>query len=691
MRRIPVTAFPGFAALAACLTLVLPRSLPAAITPANVTGLVTKWDFAVSGSVTGDLVLADGVLYVPTTGASLFAIDPVTGTQLWAKSFVGPLAGPVFPTDDGGLCFGTLAGRVYCVNAVDGSERWVANLTEPAPGAVWSGVVVSNGKVFVGIASISDQPCTRGRLVALDLADGHELWRFYTVPDKVCSTETSIECTADGDCPNGGTCVKGIGGGVTATPSVDPTGSFVYMNTVGCFTNPSIGESDSVFKLDAATGAVLWRNRVNPPEQFGACENDPSIDCGCPSNTLPADADCGADARCTGVGGTCRRKANYHDFGFLNGPLRLELPDGGGGTVVRIVSGSKNGTLYAFREDTGQIAWTNVVKPIPVTPGFAGFGLFNGAVAFADGRLHAALYQHIPARVCSNDPAHGCTSDPQCAPGTCLPTPEHLMAFDARTGDTLWSSEIGISWSHVAVANGIVFSGTQASDGKGNGNSQLFAHDAATGEVLTIFSIPNSSVARSALLGDTLFVGYGSLLGAAGGGVRALSLCSNGTVDPGEECDDGNAVAGDCCSPSCTFETTACEDGDACTAGDVCSAGTCAGTIATVELVGCSLHQLEDGPCGEEPLPSRLARRITRAVQVIAKTLGRAATAAGKGKTARVEALRKAALKQVDALGARVAKAAGSSRPDRQITSGCKTTLDGLLAARRATVSAFRF
>jgi cysteine-rich repeat protein len=688
VKRTPAPSIRNrLATLLALGAVLAPLPTRAIITPANVASLVTKWDFPVSGSVTGDLIVADGVLYIPSTGGSLYAVDPVTGTQIWAQSF-GTLLGPVTPTDDGGLCFGTIAGQVYCINAADASTRWTVDLKEPAPGAVWSGVLISNGRVFVGIASISDQPCTRGRLVALDLKDGHELWRFYTVPDKVCSTETSTECTTDDGCPNGGTCVKGIGGGVTATPTVDPTGSFVYMNTVGCFTNPSIGESDSAFKLDAATGEVIWRNRVNPPEQFGACENDPSIDCGCPSNTLTGGADCGPDARCAGVGGTCRRKGNYHDFGFLNGPLRLTLPAEGGGTVVRIVSGSKNGTLYSFDEATGQIVWKNAVKPIPVTPGFAGFGLFNGALAFAEGRIHAALYKNLPPRVCANDPATGCTSDAQCGVATCLPEPRHLMAFDAATGDVLWAEEIGPSWSHVAVANGVVYAGTQDSDDNG---SKLFAHDARDGTRLATFEIPAGSVARAAVLDDSVLVGYGSLLGPGSGGVRALSLCSNGVVDAGEECDDGNTTAGDCCSPSCTFETVACDDGDACTTGDVCGSGQCAGRIATVEQIGCSLAQLGGSPCGAEALPASLSKSIAKAVKVAQSLLARAAKAAARGKTAKVEALRKRALAQVDALGTRVEKAAQATKPAKKITPACQTTLAGLLATRRSTVSGFQF
>src|SRR5262249_5298893 len=53
------------------------------------------------------------------------------------------------------------------------------------------------------------------------------------------------------------------------------------------------------------------------------------------------------------------------------------------------------------------------------------------------------------------------------------------------------------------------------------------------------------------------------------------SLCGNGVIDVGEQCDDGNTLDGDCCSAACRFETGSCNDGNACTAGDTCLAGVC--------------------------------------------------------------------------------------------------------------------
>jgi len=52
------------------------------------------------------------------------------------------------------------------------------------------------------------------------------------------------------------------------------------------------------------------------------------------------------------------------------------------------------------------------------------------------------------------------------------------------------------------------------------------------------------------------------------------ALCGNGTVDPGESCDDGNRIGGDGCPANCQTETIACADGS----GDCDGAGCCSST-----------------------------------------------------------------------------------------------------------------
>ncbi len=452
------------------------------------------------------------------------------------------------------------------------------------------------------------------------------------------------------------------------------------MNTVGCYTNPSIGESDSMFKIEAETGHVVWRNRVNAPEQFGTCRHQ--VD---PNTTINTGVDCGVDADCT-PGDTCVKKAAYHDFGFLNGPLQIDVPDGQGGTKTLIVSGSKNGTLYAFDEATGMIAWSNVVRATPISPGFAGFGLFNGAIAYENGRIFAALYFLGPPRVCSNDAQRGCTSDDQCENGgTCPPEPKHLMAFDATTGQTVWEDEIGRSWSHVAVANGVVYAGTQTVDDVTDASS-YYAYDAATGQRLATFPLPHASTARASIVGDTVYVGYG----LSEGGVLALSLCGNGSLDAGETCD--TASTDRCCSPTCAFTTgDTCDDGDACTSGDQCGGDTCAGTITSVDELGCSLDQVSAAPCGDEALPKGLGNAVGHGIQRVEKLLGKAAQLAAAGKTSKVEKLRQRAMRTLDALAGKAAKAAASKKATKHISAECRDALTALLQSRRALVEAFSF
>ena len=68
-------------------------------------------------------------------------------------------------------------------------------------------------------------------------------------------------------------------------------------------------------------------------------------------------------------------------------------------------------------------------------------------------------------------------------------------------------------------------------------------------------------------------------------------VCGNWIVEPGESCDDGNAVDGDCCSATCGFESA----GSACAStGDLCTPGLCNGA-GTCQHANACVDQLVDG------------------------------------------------------------------------------------------------
>jgi outer membrane protein assembly factor BamB len=75
-------------------------------------------------------------------------------------------------TVDGSMAFvGANGGRIYAVDLTDGSVAWTAELGRP----VTSPVAVADGKVLVGMQSTSSSRLPT--VVALDAADGEELWR----------------------------------------------------------------------------------------------------------------------------------------------------------------------------------------------------------------------------------------------------------------------------------------------------------------------------------------------------------------------------------------------------------------------------------------------------------------------------------------------------------------------------------
>ncbi|MBU6283188.1 hypothetical protein KGQ64_13175, partial [bacterium] len=95
------------------------------------------------------------------------------------------------------------------------------------------------------------------------------------------------------------------------------------------------------------------------------------------------------------------------------------------------------------------------------------------------------------------------------------------------------------------------------------------------------------------------------------------SYCSDGVVDPGEDCDDGNRVNGDCCSYDCKFESAAtvcrpsqgiCDTAESCTG----ASGTCpvdvvapAGTSCRVSTGECDPPEACTGSSGACPVDSK--------------------------------------------------------------------------------------
>ncbi len=215
------------------------------------------------------------IMIVTTPMDNVYALDAVTGEKLWEYDHAPDIPKVTLRTvccdlDNRGVAMygenvylGTLDNHVIALDARTGKEVW--NVTKEPPGvgyAMTSAPLAVNGKVIIGAGG--GEYGSRGVIFALDARDGHEVWRFYTVP--------SPHDPGGNTWPNN-TYEHG-GADPWMTGSYDPETNTVFWGTG----NPSPwlwvqhpGQnlySDSVVALDPDTGKLKWYFQETPNDPW---------------------------------------------------------------------------------------------------------------------------------------------------------------------------------------------------------------------------------------------------------------------------------------------------------------------------------------------------------------------------------------------------------------------------------------
>jgi len=247
------------------------------IAPANVKNLELQWVFQVRMLGLNDKfeatpLVVDGIMYTVSPPNDVVALDAVTGRVFWRYNHnVVPAARVCCGRVNRGVAIlgdrvfmGTIDGHVVALNAKTGEVVWNIALGRPEAGyAVTVAPLVVKDKLILGPAG--GEYGIRGFIVALDPKDGHEIWRFNTVPTP---GEPGSE-TWSGDAWRRG------GAPIWTTGSYDPELNLTYWG-VG---NPGPdwngdgrpGDnlySDSVVALDPDTGKLKWHYQFTPHDEF---------------------------------------------------------------------------------------------------------------------------------------------------------------------------------------------------------------------------------------------------------------------------------------------------------------------------------------------------------------------------------------------------------------------------------------
>lgn len=258
------------------------------LTPQNVRNLRVKWLFQGRHNEKFETtpLVVDGIMYLTRPENAIYALDVVTGRQLWMYEHRNPpRTFNCCGRNNRGLAIlgttlfmNTLDMHVVAVDAKSGLEMWKTKMFDhtAAGGYAASGApLIVKDKLIVGMAG--GEHGVSGFLDAYDPKTGERLWRFNTIPQP---GEPNFGTWAGDSWKTGGASTWNTG-------SYDPDTNTLFWGT----SNPWPDYNDdaragdnlysaSVLALDPDTGKLKWHYQFTPHDihDWDATQNPVLVD-----------------------------------------------------------------------------------------------------------------------------------------------------------------------------------------------------------------------------------------------------------------------------------------------------------------------------------------------------------------------------------------------------------------------------
>src|SRR5690606_12530460 len=233
----------------------------------------------------------DGVLYLPTGGSKVAALDPASGETLWLftpeplrvgkRPFSGSSRAVSYWTDgtEKRILHNTVDGRLFSIDAetgkldpnfgeggfvdmnktllAEGDDRETVDVGSTAPGIVVGDVIVTQ---VIGNDTPQNKVGTPGYIRGYDIRTGEMLWRFHTIPRP---GEFGHDTWKDGSWQYTGAA------SVWTMMAADPELGYVYLPVESPTNNFWGGQrpgdglfGESIVCLDAKTGERVWHFQI---------------------------------------------------------------------------------------------------------------------------------------------------------------------------------------------------------------------------------------------------------------------------------------------------------------------------------------------------------------------------------------------------------------------------------------------
>jgi quinohemoprotein ethanol dehydrogenase len=255
----------------------------------SVSRLGLAWSYA-TGSDRGleaTPLIIDGVLFATSSWSIVFALDAKTGRELWrhdpqvprwkARHACCGVVNRGVAHLNGRIYSGTIDGRLIALDAKTGGLIWSVQTADPgqpytitgAPRVVKNRIMIGNGGAEFGV---------RGYFSAYDADTGKLAWRFYTVPASKDGPHEHPELAiAAKTWSKDSLWESGLGGTVWDSMAFDPELDLLYVGTGNSSVydrekrSPGGGDNlylASILALRPDTGELVWYYQTTPGEHW---------------------------------------------------------------------------------------------------------------------------------------------------------------------------------------------------------------------------------------------------------------------------------------------------------------------------------------------------------------------------------------------------------------------------------------
>jgi len=233
-----------------------------------------RWQVDLETELSSGVAGADGRVYVSTAEGVIQSLDAATGEAGWTASASSEVLVPV-SAGFGAVVVRSADGRIIALEPDDGDERWSVSYTPPALTLNgYSRPLLLDGGALVGLDD--------GRLVALNLANGREIWEsVLSVPSGRSEVERLVDVDANARIDDSAIYIVNYQGRLAR---VEPArGQIIWSvplsSTAGLTLFDDrvivVDEEDILHAIDKESGRELWAQellrgrRLTPPQAVG--------------------------------------------------------------------------------------------------------------------------------------------------------------------------------------------------------------------------------------------------------------------------------------------------------------------------------------------------------------------------------------------------------------------------------------